>query len=197
MVSRASGVDIIGTDRYVAMQESLTAIVENIPPKLQRRDKLHEHFDELFPGEIYSAIVLLRHSSDLETKILNVELLEEYIEKAEKASEGLHGTERNIQQCRWAFGQPHCCLCCCIGQPDACMCLHKACPALYEDSDLRLNEALRDQKRSMEAIYQEKVAPQIIKLQPAGTVQPANLRSMIRASTKRIKRRYTMDCGLD
>mmetsp|Transcript_72417 Transcript_72417/g.206078 ORF Transcript_72417/g.206078 Transcript_72417/m.206078 type:complete len:887 (-) Transcript_72417:1148-3808(-) len=193
IVSSASGIHVVGSDKYTAMQEALTVKIENIPHKYQTREKLQAHFKELFPNdEIYSAVMMLRDTGELTRLLDQFKFIERSIEAADLARDQKLGNKRKIQQCNWFCGQPDRCLCCCIGQPNSCLCFLRTCPGLYRDSDSVLNRVRGKTLERMRVTYREKVEPQIIKVEPVQTpttVQPKR-KSKRRESRERMGTLY-------
>ena len=71
----------------MAMQEALTVKVENVPHKYQTSEKLQAHFETMFPGQVYSAVMMLRDTSELSRLFNAFNWLEDQLSHADSASQ--------------------------------------------------------------------------------------------------------------
>lgn len=157
LVTTASAFTV--ANKHTAMQESLTVMVENIPDNLQHSEKLQRHFDKLFPGQVHSAVVMLRNTGTL-TKLVNrYRRLELMIDEMIIQQAKLQGNGQHVRQCKWRCGQPQQCLFCCIGHPGRCLVLPdtRLLNACFAPSEPVLKQALAETKAAILTTFRERV----------------------------------------
>lgn len=153
LVTTASAFTV--ANRHTALQESLSVLVENIPDNLQSSDKLNRYFNKLFPGQVHSAVVMLRNTGPLTTLVNRYRRLELMMDEMIIQQSKLRDGER-VRQCWWFCGQPKQCLCCCIGHPGRCF-FQRCRQGCFTDSEPTLKQAMADTKAAIITTFRQRM----------------------------------------